>query len=158
MWENFLNRHSFNLDDLEKSDAMDIKRTHLTQRQVQVLESKIQGNSISKIARELGTSRSNVSKLIRTAEDNILRAKNTLKLLETLRWPIKVKASKGANIYEVAERVFKSADRRRIKIARNYAGVVSIITERLGRKGLKRRKALRPFTVMCSTDGKVEVM
>lgn len=162
MCENLLSvfvLYSFNSARENRSGAtMSSRRSYLTPRQIQVLELKIRGNSVSQIARKLRTSRSNVSRLLKTAEENIERAKNTLKLLETLEWPVKVVARKNTNIYEVAERVFKSADQRGIKIAHNYAEVVRIITEFLGRRGLRRRRALRSFVVVVSADGKLEVI
>jgi Tfx family DNA-binding protein len=132
--------------------------THLTERQVEVLRLELQGKGVSEMAKTLGTSRSNVSRLLRTARENIRRSKNTLKLLETLNWPVRVRARRGAKVYEVAERVFELADRRGIRVAHNYAEVVRLITEFLGRRNLRRRCALRDFTILVSGDGKVEVL
>ncbi|MEM2908062.1 MAG: Tfx family DNA-binding protein [Candidatus Hadarchaeales archaeon] len=137
---------------------IDIERTHLTERQFEVLKLRMAGKSLAEIAEILGTTRSNVSRISRMAEQNIERAKNTLKLIQTMEWPIIVHARAGANVYQVSEKVFSRADEKGIKIAHNYAELVRLITETLGRRGIKRRRALRGFTVAVSGDGRVEVI
>lgn len=117
-----------------------------------------EGRTLAEIAARLRTSRSNISAILRTAEENVNKARNTLKLIETIRWPIKIDVRAGSNIYEVSERVFKRADERRIKIAHNYSDLVRLITETLGWENLKRRKTLRNFSVMVSKEGMVEVL
>lgn len=134
-----------------------VEETHLTKRQFEVLKMKTEGKSLSEIAKTIGTSRSNVSRLAKVAEQNVERAKNTLKLLSTIRWPVKVEARTGSNVYEISEMIFKEADRSGIRISQNYAGLVGLITEALGRKNIKRRKATKNFTVLISGEGKVEV-
>ena len=137
---------------------INIKKTHLTRRQFEVLKLRRAGKSLAEIAKEFGTSRSNVSRISKIAERNVEKAKNTLKLAQTIEWPIRVDARAGANIYQASENVFKRADEKGIKIANNYAELVRLITTTLERKGIKRRKALRSFTVVVSSEGKVEVI
>jgi hypothetical protein len=137
---------------------VNIKETHLTRRQFEVLKRRREGRSLAEIAEELHTSRSNVSSIAKIAEQNVEKAKNTLKLIETFEWPIKVDVQVGANIYDVSEKVFRKADEKRIKISRNYSELVRLITETLGGRNLKRRKALKDFCVMVSGEGEVEVL
>ncbi len=137
---------------------VNIEETHLTQRQFEVLRLKIEGKSLTEIARELKTSRSNVSRVAKIAERNIERAKNTLKLIGTIEWPIKIDVKEGSNVYSASEEVFRKADEKGVRITRNYAELVRLITETLGRKNLKGRNALRDFSIMVSKEGKVEVL
>ncbi|MEM3723829.1 MAG: Tfx family DNA-binding protein, partial [Candidatus Hadarchaeales archaeon] len=67
---------------------VDISKTHLTRRQLEVLMMRNRGMSISRIASELGTSRSNVGALIKKAKENVEKSKNTLRLVKTLNWPV----------------------------------------------------------------------
>ncbi|MEW6593059.1 MAG: Tfx family DNA-binding protein [Candidatus Hadarchaeota archaeon] len=134
------------------------EETHLTKRQFEVLRMKVEGKTLSEISRALGTSRANVSRLARVAEHNIELAKNTLRLVSTIRWPVRVEAKAGSNIYEVSDAVFSKADESRIRISRNYAELVRLITEALGRKNIRRRKATKDFTIFISGEGKVEVL
>ncbi|MCS7131774.1 MAG: Tfx family DNA-binding protein, partial [Hadesarchaea archaeon] len=91
---------------------VDLSKTHLTKRQFEVLKLRMAGKSLAEIAEALGTTRSNVSRISKMAEQNIERAKNTLKLIQTMEWPIIVHARAGANVYQVSERVFRRADER----------------------------------------------
>ncbi|KUO42386.1 MAG: hypothetical protein APZ16_02825 [Candidatus Hadarchaeum yellowstonense] len=136
---------------------IDIKKTHLTKKQYEILKMRIAGKSLSEIARELHTSRANVSSIARTAEENIRKSRNTLKLVEMIDWPIKIDVKAGANIYEISEKVFQEADQRRIKISHNYSDVVRMITKALGTPGLRRRRALKDFSIVVSREGKVEI-
>lgn len=137
---------------------VNIKGTHLTRRQFEVLKRRREGKSLAEIAKELHTSRSNISYIAKIAEQNVEKAKNTLKLIETVEWPIKVDVRAGANIYDISEKVFRKADEERIKISRNYSELVRLITETLGGRNLKHRKALKDFCVMVSNEGEVEVL
>ncbi|MEM3401675.1 MAG: Tfx family DNA-binding protein [Candidatus Hadarchaeales archaeon] len=137
---------------------VDISKTHLTRRQLEVLMMRNRGMSISRIASELGTSRSNVGALIKKAKENVEKSKNTLRLVKTLNWPVKVEFPRGTNVYHACEEIFRMADKRGIKISCNYSDLVRRITETLGREYLERRKALRNFTVMVSQKGGVEII
>lgn len=137
---------------------VNIEETFLTQRQFEVLKLRVRGETLAKIAERFGTSRSNISQIERKARRNIERAKNTLKLIQTIQWPIKVNVKAGANIYQVAEEVFRQADRKGIKVACDYAELVRMITKKLGREGIKRRKILRNLIVLIDSEGKVEVI
>jgi hypothetical protein len=133
------------------------EETHLTRRQFEVLKLKMEGKSLTEIAEKFGTSRSNISRIARIAEENVKKARNTLKLIQTIEWPIRVNVRMGANVYQVSEKVFRQADERGIKISYNYPELVRLITETLGRKGIKRRKVLRSFTITVSARGRVEI-
>jgi Tfx family DNA-binding protein len=137
---------------------INIKKTHLTKRQLEVLKSRKEGKSLAQIAKELGTSRSNVSRIAKIAERNVERARNTLKLMEIIEWPIKIDVRAGSNVYSVSEQVFREADEKGIKIVRNYSELVKLITETLGRKNLKRRKVLTDFSIVVSKEGRVEIL
>lgn len=137
---------------------VDIKETHLTRRQFEVLKRRMEGKSLAEIAEELGTSRSNVSSIARIAERNVRKARATFRLIEALGQQIRIDMKAGSNVYEASERVFRAADERGIKVACNYSELVRLITEKLGRKNLRRRRALRDFTVMVGKAGKVDVL
>ena len=136
---------------------VNIKETHLTKRQFALLKRRREGKSLTEIAKELGTSRSNVSRIIKIAERNVERARNTLKLIETIKWPIKIDVKAGPNIYEVSEGVFRKADEKGIKVSHNYSEVVRLITETLGWENLRRRKALKSFSIVVSREGRIRV-
>jgi Tfx family DNA-binding protein len=137
---------------------VNLKDTHLTKRQFEVLRMKREGETLTKIATKLHTSKSNISAILKTAKENVDKSRNTLKLIETIKWPIKMEFEAGSNIYEVSEMVFKRADGKQMKLPYNYSEVVRLITEALGRENLKRRKALRELCVMVSKEGTIEII
>lgn len=137
---------------------IDLKMTHLTKKQFEILKMRIAGKSLSEIAKELHTSRANVSSIAKTAEENVRKSKNTLKLIEMIDWPIKIEAKAGSNVYEISEKVFHEADLKKIKISHDYSEIVRMITKVLGTTGLRRRKALKDFIIFVSGDGRVEVL
>ena len=136
---------------------IDIKKTQLTKKQFEILKMKISGKSLSEIAKELNTSRANISSIAKTAEENVQKSRNTLKLIELINWSIKIDVKAGANIYEISERVFREADRKKIKITHNYSELVRLISEALSTTRLKRRKTLKDFSVVVSKDGRFEI-
>ncbi len=136
---------------------IDINKTHLTNKQFEILKKKIAGKSLSEIAKEMHTSRANISSIAKTAEGNVKKSRNTLKLVELINWSIKIDVKAGANIYEISEKVFREADRKKIKISHNYSELVRLITEALGTTRLRRRKALNNFSVVVSKDGRFEI-
>ncbi|MBS3815162.1 MAG: Tfx family DNA-binding protein [Hadesarchaea archaeon] len=134
------------------------EETHITERQFEVLRKKREGKSLREIADELGTSRSNVSSIAKTAEQNLEKSKNTIKLFKTIEWPIKVDVESGTNIYDVSEVIFEKADKKEIDLSLNYSKLVRIITENLGKENLERRKTLKDFSIMVNEEGKIEVI
>ena len=132
--------------------------THLTNRQFEVLKGRLEGKSLSEIAKELGTSRSNVSSIAKAAERNVQRAKNTLKLIRTIEWPIRVDVKAGTDLYDVYEKVFREADEKGIKVIYNCPELVTLIIERLGRENIKRRKITTDLSIMVGKDGEVGVL
>ena len=132
--------------------------SYLTEKQFKVLKTRREGKSIGKIAEEFRTSRSNICSIAKTAEHNVEKARNTLKLFDTIEWPIRMVMKSGSNIYDASEKVFKDADKEGIKISHNGSELVRLVSETLGRSNLERRKALRDFTVMVSGEGKVKVL
>ena len=137
---------------------IDIEKTHLTKRQFEVLKRRMKGMSLTEIAEEIGTTRSNVSRIAKIAELNVERARNTLKLMETIEWPIKIDVKSGTNVYSISEQVFRKADEKGVKVSHNYSEIVRLITEALGRKNIRRRRTLKGFSIAVSKEGKVEVL
>ncbi len=136
---------------------IDIKKTHLTKRQFEVLKRRREGKSLTEIAAELRTSRSNISRIAIIAEQNVEKARNTLKLVESFEWPVRIDAKAGSNIFEISEKVFRAADEKNIRVSRNYSEIVRLITEALGGRNLRRRKALKDFSIVVSKEGRVEI-
>jgi hypothetical protein len=91
--------------------------TTLTERQVEVLELREQGQTQQEIADRLGTTDSNISAIERAAEQNIEKARRTLELVRTIRSPIQFSVSPGTSFDTLVASVYSHADEAGIKIA-----------------------------------------
>jgi HTH-type transcriptional regulator, fmd operon transcriptional regulator len=104
-----------------RSDEKDI---FLTDKQIEILKLKKKGLSQADIARKLKTTRGNICIIEGTAQKNIEKAKNTLKLFKTLEAPVWVTVASGMDIYDVPGLLFKEADKKHIKVAIDSAMVI----------------------------------
>ncbi|ESS05560.1 MAG: DNA-binding protein, Tfx family [uncultured archaeon A07HB70] len=91
--------------------------TTLTERQVEVLELREQGQTQQEVADRLGTTDSNISAIERAAEQNIERSRRTLELVRTVRSPVQFSVSPGTSFDEVVASVYSHADDAGIKVA-----------------------------------------
>jgi Tfx family DNA-binding protein len=91
--------------------------TTLTERQVEVLELREQGQTQQEVADQLGTTDSNISAIERAAEQNIKKARRTLELVRTVRSPIQFSVSPGTSFDKLVASVYSHADEAGIKIA-----------------------------------------
>ena len=102
----------------------DEKDIFLTDKQIEILRLKKKGLSQADIARSFKTTRGNICIIENTALKNIEKAKNTLKFYKALEAPIWLTLPAGTDLYDIPEKLFKAADRKRIKIAIDSAMVV----------------------------------
>lgn len=133
------------------------KETHLTEKQLEVFKRRKKGESLSEIAEDMNTSKSNVSHILKDAKKNIEKSENTLKLIRTLDWPIEIEVEPGTDLYDVLDEIFQKADEKNIHLS--YSGPE--LVEVMGRKGnklVRGRKVLSLLNVKISRDGEVEVL
>jgi hypothetical protein len=110
------------------------KSMFLTDKQVEILRMKKKGMSQADIARELKTTRGNICIIESTALKNVEKAKSTIKFYRAMEAPVWVNIPAGMDLYSIPEKVFKAADRKRIKISLDAAMiVVKVKTEALDR-------------------------
>jgi Tfx family DNA-binding protein len=88
----------------------------LTERQLQVLKLRLQGQSQQEIADLLGTTRSNVSILEKRAHQNINRAERTLQQWMMIRAPISVHVAAGTDVFDLPQMVFSVADQKSLQL------------------------------------------
>lgn len=102
----------------------DEKNMLLTDKQIEILRMKKKGMSQADIARTLKTTRGNICIIENTALKNIEKAKNTIKFYRTMEAPIWLTIPGGTDLYDIPEKVFKAADKKRIKISVDSAMVI----------------------------------
>lgn len=102
----------------------DEKNIFLTDKQIEILRLKRKGMTQADIARSLKTTRGNICIIENTALKNIQKAKNTIKFFRTMEAPIWITVPGGTDLYDIPGRVFKAADRKRIKITVDSAMII----------------------------------
>ncbi|RBI58522.1 Tfx family DNA-binding protein [halophilic archaeon] len=133
-----------------------VDSTTLTERQVEVLELREQGQTQQEVADRLGTTNSNISAVERAAEQNIEKARRTLELVRTIRSPIQFSVSPGTSFDELVASVYSHGDEAGIKIAHCrpelYTHLYSVLEECTKQNELKTT-----IDVGITNGGKVRV-
>lgn len=131
--------------------------THLTKRQLEVLEKKRKGKNIRDIAAELNTSKSNISHILESAVKNIEKAENTLKLVRTIEWPIRMEFESGMDLYEISRKVFERADEEGIHLDFTGSEIVSLLGDKIS-DGVKNRKIQADIRLLMNEEGELEIL
>lgn len=90
--------------------------TILTDRQVEVLELRERGLTQQEVAERLGTTGSNISAIERAADENIQKARRTLRLVQTIRAPLQFSVSPGTSYDDLVEEIYRQGDDAGINI------------------------------------------
>lgn len=130
--------------------------THLTERQIEIFEMKKEGKSLSQIADELDTTRSNVSHILKTARENIERARNTVRFADTLEWPLEVKVEAGSDLYDVSQEIFERADDKEIHLGYTGSELIDLFAEKAADR-IEDRVVQEDIGVRVGRDGQVEI-
>lgn len=93
------------------------EETILTERQVEVLRLRKQGNTQREVAEELGTTDSNVSAIERSAKDNVRKARKTLSLMRTLQSPVRFTVPEGTEFTTLVDEIYSQGDEVDVKIS-----------------------------------------
>jgi Tfx family DNA-binding protein len=84
--------------------------TTLTERQVEVLELREEGYTQREVAEKLGSTGSNVSAIERAAERNVEAARRTLRLVRTIRTPVRITVEAGTTFDDLVDIVYDRGD------------------------------------------------
>lgn len=99
-----------------KTDHASVGETILTERQVEILRLREEGDTQQEIAETLGTSTSNISAVEKAARTNIEKARRTLDLVRVIRAPARLRVEKGTPIGEIVDAIYAKGDECGIKI------------------------------------------
>ena len=131
--------------------------TFLTERQLEVYIRRRRGESLAEIAKELGTTRSNVCALEKAARKNIERAYNTIKLVESLLYKSVVTVPPGTDLYDIPGIIYRKADELGIKIQMSGPMLLKYIVEHCSDK-LRNRQVLREITIGIDENGSLAIL
>lgn len=131
--------------------------TFLTERQLEVYLRRLKGESLEKIARDLGTTKSNVCAIEKSAKRNVERAYNTIRLLESLMYEAVVEIPPETDIYDVPGFIYRKGDEIGVKISMSGPVLLKYLVENCGGK-LRGRKVVGRIRIGINQDGSVVVL
>lgn len=128
----------------------------LTERQLEIYIRRLRGEKLEEIAREFGTTKSNISALEKKARRKIELAYNTIRLVEQLVDAQIITIRPGTDLYEIPGLVYRKGDEMGIKIRYSGPELIRLLVERCGHK-LRNREVIRQITVGIKRDGDISV-
>lgn len=128
----------------------------LTERQLEVYLRRLRGEKLESIARDLGTTKSNISALEKKAKTKIELAYNTIRIVESLTDAQIITIQPGTDLYEIPGIVYKAGDELGIKIKHSGPEFIKLLVERCQHK-LRNREVTRQITIGIKRDGEISV-
>jgi len=119
----------------------------LTDRQIQVLKLRSQGITQERVARQLKTTRENVSILESRARRNIKRAKATIEILEDLGMAIRITIKPETPVLEISNLILKKADDANVRLQLDCIDLLEKIKMKAKNK-IKAKKVVNPISVV----------
>ena len=119
----------------------------LTDRQIQVLKLRSRGITQEKVARQLKTTRENVSILESRARRNIKRAKATIELLEDLGMATRITIKPDTPVLEISKLILKKADDANVRLQLDCIDLLEKIKIKAKNK-IKAKKVVQPISVV----------
>jgi hypothetical protein len=130
--------------------------TTLTERQVEVLELREAGHTQREVAEMLGSTGSNVSAIERAAERNVEEARRTLRLIRTIRAPVRITVEAGTSFDDLVETVYDRGDEAGTKVAHCRPELYAHLYGRL-EPHTRRNRLSRSVEVGLTREGEVKV-
>ncbi len=140
----------------EEPETEEFQDSFLTERQLKVLQLRLQGRSQQEVADLLGTTRSNISILEKRAHQNISRAERTLQQWMMVRAPISLKAKSGTDVFDLPKMIFKAADERSIRLPVTSLDVIVQLRRKAPRL-FKKRALQQDAEIFVTEEGDVLV-
>ena len=119
----------------------------LTDRQIQVLKLRSRGITQDRVARQLKTTRENVSILESRARRNIKRAKATIEILEDLGMAIRITIKPETPVLEISNLILKKADDANVRLQFDCVDLLEKIKIKAKNK-IKAKKVVNPISVV----------
>ena len=119
----------------------------LTDRQIQVLKLRSRGITQERVARQLKTTRENVSILESRARRNIKRAKATIEILEDLGMATRITIKPDTPVLEISKLVLKKADDANVRLQLDCIDLLEKIKIKAKNK-IKAKKVVSPISVI----------
>ena len=99
----------------------------LTKKQLKVLELRSKGLSQAESARELGTTRANVSMIEWRARRNILKARQAVQAYEQMLMDFRIEIPKGTKLENISVIVLKACGKQHVNLQSSIEDVIRIV-------------------------------
>ena len=119
----------------------------LTDRQIQVLKLRSRGITQERVARQLKTTRENVSILESRARRNIKKAKATIEMLEDLGMATRITIKPETPVLEISKIILKKADDANVRLQLDCIDLLEKIKIKAKNK-IKAKKVVQPISVV----------
>jgi Tfx family DNA-binding protein len=126
----------------------------LTERQKKVLQLRHNGCSQQEVADIMGTTRSNISILEKRANQNIARARNTIRQWMAVIAPISIKVPAGADVFDIPAKIFEAADKSSIQLPTTSLDIIVRLRKEAPNLFLKRA-LLQDVEIYVTKDGEI---
>jgi len=139
-------------DDVKK--LTEETKSFLTKRQVQVLLLRFQGFSQQEVAKMMGTTRANISKLERRAHQNIIASRKTIHDWMKIQAPIMSQIPVGTDVLRVPDMIFREADQVGIHLPANSIDLIVRLKDKAPFL-FKRQNLPRDVVIFISREGQI---
>ncbi|RMF91693.1 MAG: Tfx family DNA-binding protein [Methanobacteriota archaeon] len=126
----------------------------LTERQIEMLRLRRQGLSQSEIARRIGTTRANVSATLKTAEENMRKAENTLRLWNMLNAHIWLVVERDTDLNDLPRMIYQRASEEDVWVNLDTPSLIGEI-QRSCRNKIRGRRVVREIEIVITEEGDV---
>lgn len=126
------------------------------QKQLKILKLRARGFTQLEAAKELGTTRANISMIEWRARKKLQKARETLQAYEALQSSHRVSVEKGTKLAEVPLVVLHEGDRRHIHIKSDLIEIVRLV-KALKPNVVREGRILRKLEFKINERGKLEI-
>lgn len=127
----------------------------LSSRQIQIMKLRQEGYTTEKIAREIGTTRQNVSILEKRGHRNLEKAIRTVNAVRELKLSHEVHIDGNVHVLDAVKKVLHSADDLKIRLNDNLIGLMTRL--KMAVEGNLRNGIIeKPFDILIFQDGSVQ--
>ncbi|MEM0452518.1 MAG: Tfx family DNA-binding protein [Nitrososphaerota archaeon] len=132
-----------------------IVKPFLTEKQVKVLRLRMSGLTQDQVAEILKISREAVANLEKRAYVNIMRARQTLKIIEEMNLGDEVVIPTGTPLTDVPRKVLDRADMLGIKLVLGAEAIYNLVKKRARKKG---DHLVAPLRIKILKTGKIKLI
>ncbi|HID47530.1 MAG TPA: Tfx family DNA-binding protein [Methanothermococcus okinawensis] len=126
----------------------------LTETQIKVLKLRRKGLTLEEIAHLMNTTKANICMIEKRARENIEKARNTLKIYESIMAPLRFTVKEGMDVFQIPKMLYRECNKLDIHVKYNSLELIDLIYKNM-RDKIERRIVKKPFVISVSEEGDV---